>query len=681
MKRRRRNMTTIDYFRNNIKWFMLVMAIIFIAGIFVGPGFGSYGSLQCGKNKSGPRTQQEYEAQNNEIMAKMGDKKFTSYEVYRDLNQRMSYYRENNPGAILPPEQEIGMVWSILDQKITQALKIKNAESSDIKITTAELNVAYDEQKKTIISNSGLAQTSPEGNESLLMKADRKIQAQKSERAFLSFLADRNLSPQALKEQLKENLLVQKYDEKLKEEAKEQVRAEAKKDATEIFNRIVSEGEDFDAIAKEESDDYASASKGGLVENKIRKDAKALDNDFAVTLFTAEIDKVLEPIELDDGFYVVKVTGRTLAEGEEYKKAKDGIIAELKEELDITDEEKKPEVVEYTEEELIDMATTEGVDKNESPAADTDQKNQITEDMIKERFEKVTYRQIFIRPENENTRYNENLEKMKDEAGIEIIDKLMKAYSHVAGYGDDMDFDSAIEGFRSIREDRLQTLAEAETELAKKTTDAENASEDEKIEKLEMESFYERRVAQLKSDVAQINYLVALYTQQKIDDINQKRTQEFLDLQRENPEEYADMTVPDASDEELAMFAEMRTGMRSLMEEAVANIAIPDPYYSALLGDLLLLDEDWDAAHENWAIVADYGSRNLALLQRADPAYNLFMDNLEGEDARIKAGTEFDKLQKDLDAALEIQKKQQAEWQAQMQKMMEEQMAQQEKGE
>ncbi|MBU1024090.1 SurA N-terminal domain-containing protein, partial [bacterium] len=114
MKRRRRNMTTIDYFRNNIKWFMLVMAIIFIAGIFVGPGFGSYGSLQCGKNKSGPRTQQEYEAQNNEIMAKMGDKKFTSYEVYRDLNQRMRYYRENNPGAILPPEQEIGMVWSLL---------------------------------------------------------------------------------------------------------------------------------------------------------------------------------------------------------------------------------------------------------------------------------------------------------------------------------------------------------------------------------------------------------------------------------------------------------------------------------------------------------------------------------------------------------------------------------------
>ncbi len=667
MKRKRKKLTTLEYFRNNVKWFMLVVAIIFIAGIFVGPGFGSYGSMQCGGDTSASLSREQYAEQESAVMARMGDQEFKAYTISRQANSRIDNYTKSSPGTIVPPEQEISVIWNTLDQEIEDAFKLKKAKELNIEIKAEEVNELYEQQKQNIIMQRGLAPDIVKGNESLLDIADRKIQAQKTERAFLSLLSSQfNITPKQFKELIRDNILKEKYTEQLNEEAKEQVKADANKESIEIYNRIVSEGEDFSEIATNESDDYSSSKEGGLVENMTRKDSKAKNDEYATSLFTAEIGKVLEPLEIEDGFYILKVESRILAEGEDFENAKDGIIAEIKEELGITDEdeEKEPEVKEYSDDELIEMASTEGFEDDEASEQPVKSENQITDYMIKERYEKVTFHQIFIKPENYQTRYEENLKASKAEAGVEIVDPLMKAYSYVADYQGDRDFDSAIEGFRAIREERFQAMEEAKAKWQEKNAELENATEDNRIQLLDETTFHERSIEYAKSNLAQINYLIAYYMQEKINSIEQPMN--------ESDDE------PDADSQ--AMIDELRIEMRDLIEEAVACETTPEPYYNAMLGDLQITAGELAESYKNWSLVADYGYRDLSLLQRAEPAFNLFLNSIEDEETRTKAGKDFDKLQKNLEKALEKQRKQQAEWQEQMQKMIEEQMAQQEGG-
>lgn len=661
MKRKKKHLTSLDYFRHNIKWFMMVVATIFIAGIFVGPGFGSYGNMSCGGDQSASMTREQYAEHESEVMARLGDKEFKHYTIHKQVNSRIDSYTKSSPGTIVPPEQKLSVIWSTLDQEIEDAFKLIKAKELNLEVTSEEVNKAYEEQKQNIIMRSGLGpDANPDGNESLLHKADRRVQSQKAERAFLSLLSSQfQLTPKQFKDLIRDNILKEKYTEKLNEEAAEQVKSDAKKESTEIYNRIVSEGEDFAEIATSDSDDGSSSTNGGLVENMTRKDAKAKSDEYATSLFTAEIDKVLEPLEIDGGFYILKVESRILAEGDDFENAKADIIAEIKVELGITDEvDEKLEVVEYSDEALMEMASSEGID--DEPVKSEDQ---ITDYMIKERYETVTFRQIFIRPENAQTQYQANIKALKAEAGIEIVDPLMKAYSYVADY-ENRDFDSAIEGFRAIRAERVQTLDEAKVDFQEKSAEYENATEDNRIQLLDETTYFERSIEYANSNLAEINYIIAFYMQEKINSIEQEMN--------ESDEE------PDTGSQ--AIIDELRIEMRTLIAESVASEPNPNPYYSAMLGDLQITAGEFAESYDNWAHVADYGYRDLTLLQRSETAFNLFLDSIEDEETRTQAGKDFDKLQKHLDKALEDQRKQQEEWQAQMQKMIEQQMAEQEGG-
>jgi hypothetical protein len=680
MKRKRKQVTILDYFRNNVKWFMMFVAAIFIAGIFIGPGFGSYGHLQCGEDPSNPANRQKYLEDTSDVMARLDDKEFRAFSINRTVNEQLDSYRQSNPSGFIPPEQLIAFTWSILDRQITEELKTRKAKEMNIEVTAKEVTDEYEKEKKSMIERMGIIPASSAGNESLLQKADRSVQEKKAERGFLAQLAAVNMTPDSLKEMIRKNLTLQKYDEKLTEEAKKQVMDEAKKKSIGIYNRIVTDGEDFATVAKTDSDEISSAEKGGLVENLTRKEAKEKSPEYATALFTDEIGKVKEPLEQESGLYIIKVESRMLAEGPEYEKAKPGIVEQIKKDLGIKDEtatETPKDVKQYSEQELADMAQKAGTEK---PAADAEKKTEITDDMIKERFEKVTFRQIFTRPESYNQRQTDNIEAMKKTVKIEIVDPMMKAYSYVASQSEDevKEYDKAIDAFKAIRETRARDLEKSKATLAEKEAASDKASETDLPKLLDEVSFATSEVTAGQENLAEVDYLICFYMTEKINDINTKRTKEFNDKQILNPDPSQTASVPDPSPEEQAMFDSMNSEMLVLMAEAVSTFETPNPYYNALYGDLLLKAKDWEKAHENWAIVADYGSRDSGLLQRAETAYNLFIDNLSPE-SRTKAGPEFDKLQQDLSKALEIQRKKQEEWQAQMQKMLEDQMAQEKK--
>ena len=676
MKRRRKKMTTLDYMRQNVKWGMLAFAIIFILGIFIGPGFGSYGSMQCGKNKA-QMTQQEYYEQQSEVIATMGDEEFKEYTIGREYAQRLEYYRAQSPtGTIVPPEDLLDLKWNVLSTNIENKLKIYKANLEGIKVTNKEIDDKYNEYKKS--QTASIYEGTAGKNLSLLQHADLYIQGKKAERDFVAVLHQSGLTPEKLRTNIRESLLVQKYDSKLEKQAKDEVNEEARKEAITLYNRIVTDKEDFIKIVREASDDTTSAQKDGLVENMTRKDAKAKSDAFATALFTGEIGKVQEPIKTEDSFYIVKVEKRVLAEGSEYEKAKPGIIEELKKELGITDEAKKDESGQEKTGKDETSSTTESKDATSETKPEADESKKITEDQIKERFEKVNFRQILVRPESYYQRLNDNVEKMKSESNIEILDPMLKAYSYVAGFGETKNYDKAIEEFRAYKSEKQTELETAKSELAQKESELQNASEDKKIDLESEVSTAQDKLFTSQTMLAQADYLIAHFLKSKIDDINQKREQEFNDKKNKEPEKYKDAQPPQPSAEELAKFAEMKKEMRTLIEEAVALLETPEPYYNAMLGELYVEAGEWVKAHEQWAIIVDYVHSDPQLLERANTAYNQFMDKITDPAIREKIGQEYDKLQKNLTKARAEQQKLQEEQQKRFQEMIQEQMKKQE---
>ena len=693
MRRKKKNMTILDYMRQNIKWGMLGFALIFIIGIFIGPGFGSYGSMQCGSSKQ-PLTREDYIRQNSPVLAKFGNEEFKDYTIGREYDQRLEYYKSQSvKGSVIPPEDLIGLKWSVLDSNIESKVKMKNAVEEGIKVDSKEIEKQFNDFKQKQMASAEKKETKTPKNLNLIQRANLFFEGQKSERDFNAVLHQAGLTAQKLRENIKDNLLVQKFDEKLDKEAKDEVKAEAKKKAVTIYNRIVTDKEDFNKIAKTENDDSTSAAKDGLVENMTRKDAKAKGDAFATALFTGEIGKVQEPIETEDGDYIVKVESRILAEGPDYEAAKPGIVANLKKELGIKDEAPKVEQTQTSNDPQtktddktaksnnMETKSTETKDTQAKDPTSTEKKDEkkITDDMIKERYEKVSFRQIFVRLPSSYERVNEKVKKLKEEAGVEYVDPLMKAYSYIAGTDENKNYDKAIEGFRAIRDTKKAELEKAQAELKDANANLDSASEDQKINLESKVTAADDKVVDVKTELAQADYLIAHYMKEQIDQATQKRLQEFNDKKNKEPEKYNEATASEATPEEQKKIADAKVEMKTLLEEAVSlQDTTPEVYYNAMLGDIYVEDKEWEKAYQQWSTVVDYVVSDPNLLQRASAAYSSIMDNLTDPAKREKAGKEFDILSKNLEKANIELKKVQEEQQKRWQQMIQEQMKQQE---
>ena len=699
MKRRRKSMTVLDYMRQNIKWGMLAFALIFIIGIFIGPGFGSYGSMQCGKSKE-PATPQERMKAYSPVLAKLGSEEIKEYMIGRELDQRLEYFKSQSvKGSLIPPEDMLGLRWSVLDSNLENKVKILKATEEGIKVDNEEVDKQFNDYKKSVISQKP---SETRKNMSIPQRIDSYVENRRIEREFVTRLQQVGMTPEQLRLDIRDGLLVKKFDEKLDKEAKDEVKAEAKKKAITIYNRIVTDKEDFNKIAKSENDDSSSAAKEGLVENMTRKDAKSKNDAFVTALFTGEIGKVQEPIETEDGFYIVKVENRILAEGPDYEKAKPGIVADLKKELGIKDEQPKEEKKEEpgdaktktnektdaprdaqaknpeTKDASVKDAESKDTQAKNPDSAEKKDEKKITDDMIKERYEKATFRQIFVRLPSSYERVNEKVKKIKEEAGFEIVEPMLKAYSYVAVTREDKNYDKAIEEFRAIRDTNKTELEKVKAELADKNSKLASASENQKYS-FEIEvSTAEDKVLSAKTVLAQTDYLIAHFMKAKIDDAIQKRLQEFSDKKNKEPEKYKDATAPEATPEEQQKITEAKTEIRTLLEEAVSLLDTPEPYYNAMLGTIYVEDKEWDKAYDQWSIVVDYVVSDPSLLQQANSAYNSFMDNIKDPAKREKAGKELDTLTKNLEKATTEQKKLQEEQQKRWQEMIQEQMKKQE---
>ncbi len=108
----------------------------------------------------------------------------------------------------------------------------------------------------------------------------------------------------------------------------EQKKADAKKKALDILDKI-KKGADFAAIAKEFSDDKASAVKGGDLNYFVK--AKMVP-PFADAAFSLKAGQISDPVETTYGYHIIKVVDHRDASTVLFEKAKPGIVDFLKSE-------------------------------------------------------------------------------------------------------------------------------------------------------------------------------------------------------------------------------------------------------------------------------------------------------------------------------------------------------------
>lgn len=135
------------------------------------------------------------------------------------------------------------------------------------------------------------------------------------------FMALREVSSQ-VKALSSERARVQRILIRLSPGASEAEKRRALRTAQEIKKKIDG-GADFGAVAKEESEDPESASRGGDIGFVLRGVAAP---EMEKAVFSAAVGETLPPILTDIGYHIIRVTERRAAEKPDFERFKDDII-------------------------------------------------------------------------------------------------------------------------------------------------------------------------------------------------------------------------------------------------------------------------------------------------------------------------------------------------------------------
>lgn len=160
---------------------------------------------------------------------------------------------------------------------------------------------------------------------------------------FESALAENGLTEETFKDNIRFQILQQKamedveitdeeitnyYEQGKYELSARQILVETEQEAQELYDKLQA-GEDFATLAKEHSQDAASAENGGELDWFTVGEMTGAFNDVAYAL---EIDEISEPVASDDGYYIIQLIDKK--EVEEYaslEDQKEQITALLKE--------------------------------------------------------------------------------------------------------------------------------------------------------------------------------------------------------------------------------------------------------------------------------------------------------------------------------------------------------------
>ena len=288
----------------------------------------------------------------------------------------LEYWSKTNPAALADPAIVRKIRESTLDELITRELLVQQAERDKIKVRERELDTAVeeirarfkkDEAGRPLDDAAGEKafndQLKTEGIDyaQFRERLSRQIMAKKvieenvknkmtpatepEVRAYFdtikAFLASKSTdapkgmdeddaaalreAAQQVKALSSERVRVRRILIRLSPGATDNERKRALKTAADLKKRI-DQGEDFEKIAREESEDPESAARGGDIGYVLRGVAPA---PLEKAAFSLEPGQTSEPILTDIGYNIIRVTGKEAAEAPEFDRFKEDLASFL----------------------------------------------------------------------------------------------------------------------------------------------------------------------------------------------------------------------------------------------------------------------------------------------------------------------------------------------------------------
>ncbi len=421
-RRRKKGHTgLLSWFRsqqNITKVVYWIVAFIFFGGAFVGFGgsMGPGGGGGCNQS-SGQKLTPEQKAWYAEVVATVGGKEITRGELESKwAREEDQDNREEEEGIYIPPPEESYIRrWQVLDGMMMQSLIEQEAAKKGLAVEQKEIDEQVAQVKEQFLQ---LNQPVKE-KRSIFQRLGDSLNRAKSKKAYESTLWDRmRLTPEQLENEIKQYLLQSRFLEAFQEEVKTELDDEGKEKADLVRGKL-DEGEDFDALVEEYSDDRAPKEDGGLVENVNRTSGQS--PEIIDMAFSMAVGEISPPFKVTDEMDF----GQEQPYIFEYY-----VIIELIEKRTASDEDIDTELDEIREIIREEKWEAEKVDNPDILLEDID----VSDEEIAEEYDKVSYRMIKIESSNvslQSERAEEKITGLRDEYEMKVIDPQLTTWAKV----------------------------------------------------------------------------------------------------------------------------------------------------------------------------------------------------------------------------------------------------------
>jgi len=299
-------------------------------------------------------------------------------------NQLLEEYRRRSEDPVM----QLYAFGVAANSLVAEEVMFEKGQELDVRVTDQDMDEARDE----VINQMLASDTGTTGN--VLGDIAQKIGSRRERKAaFYQYLEVSGLTESQWKETKRRELFVSKTQEAWQEVLDEEKAREAAETKA-IIDQRLADGESFADLAEEYSEDPSETS------DPIPMGRGLVLPEQEEPLFNTPVGELTDWIEIPAGWNRFEITGKKLAEGEEFEAQREKIIENLK-----------------------------GDNEDYEP----------TEEEIKRQYETVTARQILLKTTNPGA-VDTQLEELINQARVEINDPYVLA-------------------FQSLNEDKLQPVS------------------------------------------------------------------------------------------------------------------------------------------------------------------------------------------------------------------------------
>jgi hypothetical protein len=362
-----------------------------------------FGASRCGE--SSPGQQRSAETRSSDIIATIGDHEITYYEYGSEQDKNRRNIDASGDGAILrPPEFWAEENYGVLRRMIDMEYFDIRSRDAGIEISEDKIEERYQEYRNILLPPSVNIE-----DRSLLERISDAFASVKEDKAFAESLKriDPSLTPGRLRSIIEQELLAQEFIANLQAQMEQEIIGELSNEANILREEIIG-GKDFGEAAQERSDHQTTSGIGGFLP-MVRHTDTNLPVQIINSAFSLPIDEVSLPIIVTQpdffGVWLLKVTSRKEASGDEWLEAREEIGLRL---LDEKRQQIEQGIIEMSEEGTITVGEEEKINE----------------------YEEADIKIIYLKAEDPMGRVTQHVYEDQDTMAIVINDPQLRAIHH-----------------------------------------------------------------------------------------------------------------------------------------------------------------------------------------------------------------------------------------------------------